>query len=142
MAEETQNADLQAAEPKGEGMAALGALSGDAPASTDAVHRQSVGLWLPGFPVVYPAAGVWCPARFRRVRRCTPGLLLPVRSCWLHAGRRTCAGRDPYAELRIRLIIPSQFLSGVDSEGSSIHVALRLYLHGIKLLSVIARPER
>ncbi|GIR33130.1 MAG: 30S ribosomal protein S9 [Alphaproteobacteria bacterium] len=32
MAEETQNADLQAAESKAEGMAALGALSGDAPA--------------------------------------------------------------------------------------------------------------
>ena len=32
MAEETQNADLQAAESKAKGMAALGTLSGDAPA--------------------------------------------------------------------------------------------------------------
>ena len=31
MAEETQPADVQAANPKAEGMAALGALSGDAP---------------------------------------------------------------------------------------------------------------
>lgn len=34
MAEEKQNADLQAAESKAEGMAALGALSGDVPAET------------------------------------------------------------------------------------------------------------